>query len=335
MTKAQIDQLLTDMGRHAQEQPRLIETHISWVIAADKHVYKIKKPVHYSFLDFSTLEKRKYYCEQEITLNKRLTENIYIDVLPVSTKSGHYSIGEDEGDIADYAVRMAKVDGNLQMDVLLSNNKVTPENIRKLAEKIANFHKYTTKIYEIDPFELASQFNDLGNEVQFLSTNISAADCAIIEQSIHISDRFIKQNASLLLQRVQNGYIRDCHGDLHTRNIFLLPDPQPFDCIEFNDSFRQIDILNEIAFLCMDLDAADRQDLSDMFVSYYNEISPAMNSIDEQLLFVYYKSYRANVRAKVNSLRAGSTDNEITKKEYLRQTVKYLRLMEHYLRLTA
>lgn len=332
MTRAQIDQLIIDICQSPQAN-NLVETHISWIIRCDQYVYKIKKPVHFSFLDFSTIQQRKYYCEQEITLNKRLTGNIYIDVQPVRSNAEHYNIGNNEGEIIDYAVKMIRGNEQLQMDVLLSNNKVTTENIRKLAEKIAYFHKYTTKIYGINPLELQQQFNDLRNEIPFLSRHISKADCAIIEQCINISDHFITHHRSLLLQRVQDGYFRDCHGDLHTRNIFLLPDPQPFDCIEFNDSFRQIDILNEIAFLCMDLDAAGREDLSDIFVNFYNECMQLFKTIEEKNLFIYYKAYRANVRAKVNSLRAGSTENKDAKNDYLQQTLKYLHLMEKYMHL--
>lgn len=334
MTKDGINQLLTDISIYLQEPPELIETHISWVIMTGAYAYKIKKPVHYSFLDFSTIEQRKYYCEQEVILNKRLTENIYINVQAVRIDNDHYCIGEGNGDAVDYAVKMVRIDGNLQMDVLLKNNQVTTEHIMKLAGKMANFHKYTVRIYDIDPQDLQKQFNDIGSEVSFLRGHLSHADFAIIEDSMQASDHFLKKNYPLLLQRVQSGLYRDCHGDLHTRNIFLLPDPQPFDCIEFNDSFRQIDILNEIAFLCMDLDAAGRQDLSDKFISCYNEKFPVIQNTEEQKLFIYYKSYRANVRAKVNSLRASTTDNERTKNENLLQTVKYLRLMENYLRQT-
>lgn len=331
MTREQIDQLSAAIGQQEQVHPRLIETHISWVILAHIYAYKIKKPVHFSFLDFSHCEKRKYYCEQEITLNNRLTENIYIDVQPILANGGGYRLGAGEGKIIDYAVKMMKVDEALQMDILLKNNKVTPAHIHQLAEKIAQFHKYTTKIFGIDPFELQQQFNDIENEKQYLSNHLQPADYAIIDKAIQRSDLFIKEHACLLQERMRKGCCRDCHGDLHTGNIFLLPDPQPFDCIEFNDSFRQIDILNEIAFLCMDLEAAGRQDLATLFVNDYNDCFPVVISPEEKKLFVYYKIYRANVRAKVNSLKAANAENEVTKNEHLLQTVKYLRLMENYL----
>lgn len=334
MTKEQIDKLILQ-GQFPEltGKPELVETHISWVALCDHNAYKIKKPVYYSFLDFSTLEKRKYYCEREIALNKRLTDNIYLEVQPVRELHGQYSIGNKEGEIIDFAVEMRKIDRTLQMDVLLSKNKVTPGDIRRLAEKIAAFHKKTTIIYEKDLLDVQKKFNDLEAENVFLSKHLDQHICAIIDRAINSSDAFMKRNTSLLLNRLNAGCFRDCHGDLHTRNIFLLPDPQPFDCIEFNDDFRQIDVLNEIAFLCMDLDASGRQDLSDLFAKCYDDLFPSLKTKADYLLFIYYKSYRANVRAKVNCLRARSAGNETTKNECLAQTEKYLRLMDRYITL--
>ena len=118
---------------------------------------------------------------------------------------------------------------------------------------------------------------------------------------------------------------------MHTRNIFLLPEPQLFDCIEFNDEYRQIDVLNEVAFLCMDLDALGRKDLSELCIEHYNLQFATMRTPEERKLFTYYKSYRANVRAKVNGLRAKSASNKPDRKKALDEAKKYLLLMEGYL----
>lgn len=140
MTKEQINLLLLN-GEFPERSNKkeLIETHISWVIICDEYVYKIKKPLKYSFLDFSTLELRKHFCQREIELNKRLTENIYIDVQPVHESKDCFCIGGEEGTIIDYAVRMKRQDRNKQMDILLSNDKVALPDIKNLAEKIASF----------------------------------------------------------------------------------------------------------------------------------------------------------------------------------------------------
>ena len=332
MTPEQISELIL-RGKFPENysQPELVETHISWVLLADHFVYKIKKPVCYSFLDFSTLEKRKYYCEREVELNKRLTDGIYLDVQPVRNISGSFIIGGEDGEVIDYAVRMRKIDRERQMDALLLNNKVTTSDIQNLAEKIAAFHKNTNIIYQKDFLDVQNKFNDLGEEKDYLEENNDTNSSNIISRAIDISNTFIEKNKELLANRLKSGFFRDCHGDLHSRNIFLLPSPQPFDCLEFNDDYRQIDVLNEVAFLCMDLDAFDRKDLSDLFINFYNNLFPSMKTDDDHRLFIYYKSYRANIRAKVNSLRARSAADNIQRKFVLADVNKYLRLMDSYI----
>jgi aminoglycoside phosphotransferase family enzyme len=332
MTKEQINKLLLEgeFPEHAGH-PELIETHISWVIVHDTFVYKIKKPIHYSFLDFSTLEKRKYYCEKEIELNRRLTDDIYLDVQPVKETMGQFSIGNKAGEIIDYATKMRKLDRKMQMDVLLLNNRVTDTDIKSLAEKIAAFHNNTDVIYEKDFLDVQKKFNDLGEETEYLQTHLNTGSGSIINNAIDTSNAFMEKNKKLLAARLNAGFFRDCHGDLHSRNIFLLPSPQPFDCIEFNDDYRQIDVLNEVAFLCMDLDAFKRRDLSDLFLTYYNNIFPAMKTGHDQKLFVYYKSYRANIRAKVSSLRARDAANDAGRNVSLAEADKYLKLMDRYM----
>lgn len=333
MTKEQINKLISE-GEFPEisGQRELIETHISWVMVCDQFVYKIKKPIRYSFLDFSTLTLRKHFCEREIELNRRLTDNIYIDVKPICEWQGRLIIGSKEGTIIDYAVRMYKMDREKQMDILLLENKVTETDIRKLAEKIAFFHKNTDIIYKKNFLDIQEEFNDLRDEREFLTEQLDMNCSNIISHAIETSDKFIANNKGLLAARLAAGLFRDCHGDLHSRNIFLLPSPLLFDCIEFNDDFRQIDVLNEVAFLCMDLDAFDRQDLADLFVNYYNHFFPAMITDKDKSLFIYYKSYRANIRAKVNSLRAKSAENSTDKTKALSAADKYLLLMDSYIK---
>ena len=314
-----------------QEEKQLIETHISWVIFGRDYAYKIKKPVQYSFLDFSSLEKRKYYCEREIVLNKRLTEGIYLDVQPVRKRTGRFSIGNEGGELIDYAVRMRKMDRNKQMDNLLLSHQVLPAQIHSLAVKIGSFHRTAEVIVQKDLSDIQSKFNDLGKEINFLKEVRREDYGEMIETAIGLSDKFNSANRPLLEKRLKEGWVRDCHGDLHSRNIFFLPEPQPFDCIEFNDDYRQIDVLNEVAFLCMDLDYFNREDLSELFIQEYNRVNPAMSTENDLHLFYYFKCYRANIRAKINSLRARSCENSTDAEKYLADTGKYLRLMIRYL----
>ena len=332
MNQNQIDKLISDgVFPSSPKERKLVETHISWVILCDQYVYKIKKPMHYSFLDFSTIELRKHFCERELELNRRFTENVYLEVLPIHETNNRYRIGGEKGKIIDYALKMRKLDTKKQMDVLVAKNEVSEANIEKLAERIAEFHIRATIIYENAVLDIKDKFNDIGKEKEFIAQNLNPDYGHLLEWAIKASNSFLDTYEKLLRERLDAGFFRDVHGDLHTRNIFLLPEPLPFDCIEFNDAYRQIDILNEVAFLCMDLDALGRTDLSDLFIEHYNRHFTAMGNEADRKLFVYYKSYRANIRAKVNSLRARSADNKGDKAKALAEVKKYIGLMNGYL----
>ena len=332
MTKEEIDNIVLPGDFAVQmSKPQLIETHISWVFLDERFAYKIKKPIKYSFLDFSTIELRKYYCEREIELNKRLTENIYIDVQPIRKDGNQYFISGTTGTVVDYAVRMKKQDTNKQMNVLLKNNQITPDHIMSLAQKIARFHKNANIIYNIYAGDIQEKFNDLENELNYIDKHLGSGCSKIITHALTTSKAFNKKYKLLIKSRTAAGFCRDCHGDLHSRNIFIQDTPQPFDCIEFNDEFRQVDVLNENAFLCMDLDSFGRQDLSEIYVNAYNEIFSCIHNAEDKLLFVYYKSYRANIRAKVYSLRARSAKDEADKWKALSECETYLQLMSSYI----
>ncbi|MEQ9591122.1 MAG: hypothetical protein RLN86_00910 [Cyclobacteriaceae bacterium] len=312
-------------------KPKLIETHISWVILCKDYVYKIKKPMRYPFLDFSTLEKRLFYCQQELRLNWRLTFNLYLDIWEVRRNATGIELGGQEGQIIDHALRMRRLDSGKQMDQLLVKNLVHKEDIRSLANKIATFHQKAEVITDKNVIGVAASFRDLESEVDFLNSHLGKWSGETIRDSIGKSNLFLERFGELLSSRLQQGYYRDLHGDLHARNIFLLPEPVIFDCIEFNDDYRKIDILNEIAFLCMDLDAFGREDLSALFLEYYSKFLSLQLGEEERMLFIYYKAYRANVRAKVNSLRARSTEEGSELERPLTEVDKYLKLMNHYM----
>jgi uncharacterized protein len=332
MTKNDITELMNGKSFPVScTQPELVETHISYVIICDEYIFKIKKPIKYSFLDFSTLANRLYYCHREMQLNQRLTYNMYLEVLTIKKSKDGISMGKQDGQVIDYAIKMRKQNRERQMDRLLQANQVSTSHIQQLAEQISNFHRKAAVISESDPLSVQQKFNDLTLEKDFLREQLGAWASDLIESTISQSYRFIEENKDLLRARLADGFFRDVHGDLHSRNIFLLPKPVIFDCIEFNDEYRQIDVLNEVAFLCMDLDAFGKHELSDLFIKSYNELFPSMRTEAERKLFVYYKCYRANVRAKVNSLRAQSAAENQIEKKALMETEKYLRLMKTYL----
>src|SRR5690554_1155807 len=278
MTQAELNKLISSGEFPEQTESRkLVETHASWVILCDKFVYKIKKPIQYSFLNFSTYELRKYYCHREIELNRRLTPNVYIDVINITRQSDSINMS-GEGEVIDHAVKMRKLPSEKQMDILLAKGKVSKTDMNNLSKKIADFHKGTTVISNKNLEDIRHEYNDLQFQKEFIQKHSEPRYAKIIDRAVATSNAFLNRHQSLLAVRLRNGFYRDCHGDLHARNIFLLPEPVPFDCIEFNDDFRQIDVLNEIAFLCMDLDAVNRNDLSELFFENYNMLFPTVKT---------------------------------------------------------
>ena len=312
---------------------QLKETHISYVILTGEHAYKIKKPLKTSFLDFSTLELRKYYCERELELNRRLAAAMYKEVLPVRKKGNDFYIGQAEGEIIDYVLKMRRMDNRREMVELLRKGEVTEVHIEKIARKIAGFHQQIEVIRQ--PFSLETykeRFNALNEQKEFIKNQMEPKYANYLSEAITWSDDFLEKNAALMQARHRQGLIRNGHGDLHSKNIFLYDDPVIFDCVEFSDHYRHLDVLNEIAFFCMDLEAYKADVLSAFFYKKYRALMPedSFSEADCFQLFNYYKCFRANVRAKVTAMSA----NDITDKEKLAEKIKevemYLELMRSY-----
>ncbi|MFW6275239.1 MAG: hypothetical protein ACOC2M_01235 [bacterium] len=311
------------------KNPELKETNISWVILFEDVAYKIKRPVKYSFVDFSSLKNRYYYCQKEVELNRRLAPRMYLDVIPVSSQM----IGDtsDSSTVIDYAVKMKRMDNAKEMHRLLEQKQVTEKNIEKLAGVIAAFHQrieVIQKTFNISAFQ--DMYADLQSVESFTRENAGVKYADIIGQSIEKSDIFLNKHARILNLRIEKGFTRNCHGDLNTFNIFLYDEPVVFDCLEFNEDFRHVDILNEIAFLCVDLDFFDQHHLSDVFIKKYSSDSGLMESPETHDLLSYYKSYRANIRAKVTLISA--RDNKHGDNNWqIKEACRYLDLMEQYL----
>ncbi len=316
---------------HPFNNLKLVETHISYVILGKSLVYKFKKEIKYSFLDFSTLKKRKFYCEREVILNNRFSTGVYLGVVPVRRKKNEISIDGQDGKIIDYAVKMKRLKESSQMHLMLEKKQVNRKHIQALASLIRGFHSRAEVIRTpFRPNAFSSRFNDLLSVTGFVKLVLGPPWSKTIKKAIRHSDQFLKRHQDLFVQRIDKGFIRDCHGDLHSRNIFLYRRPILFDCLEFNDEFRQMDVLDEIAFFCMDLEAEGFYGLSKAFTDYYFSGNKKAFGHREQMLFAYYKSYRANVRAKVNALRAMKAEGAQRIKN-LDDVKKYLTLMENYL----
>lgn len=309
-------------------RPQLIETHISWVILTDRYVFKIKKPVRYEFLDFTQLDQRKYFCEEEVRLNSRFSKGIYLGVLPIRNINSGWELGGKQGKIVEYAVCMKRLKGQYHMPHMLKQNRVNPQHMEDLASQLVEFHRYARIVPNQDTkTHLKSDFAGL---LSFISS-FDRTEQDIIKKASLSLDSFIAKHPSLFHWRVKQGWIRDCHGDLHAGNIFLQHPPIVFDCIEFNTDFREIDILNDLAFLCMELDFAGKNDLADVFIQAYLTHFPVMHSPQEEELFLYYKMYRANVRAKVHLLNyLEEKENGHGQYAFLKAQ-KYIALMDTYL----
>jgi uncharacterized protein len=308
------------------------ETHISWVILSKNYAFKIKKPIKLGFLDFSTLDLRRELCEKEVRLNSRFS-NIYITVLPICLVGKQWVIGGDDNSvIVDYCVVMRKMSVAKRLDNVLNKQMASEKSIRALATVIAAFHNRAEKVFT--PFEIEntrSIFNDIASIIPFVTHNIEAQLGEIIKRSIEWSDACLERYRERIQQRIAHGLKRDVHGDLHCGNIFLYSKPVLFDCIEFNDQFRQIDVLYELAFLCMDLERFQQKRLSEVLLSEYIRHFPAFQQKEDHNLFVYFKSLRANIRAKVHALQWQQAENEIEASLQISEVRKYLRLMNEYI----
>jgi len=325
-----VDQLIKNWefdGESANTE--LVETHISWVILSDNFAFKIKRPVKYSFVDFSTLEKRKHYCCEEIKLNSRLAPEMYISVLPVTDRMLEGGAMDDDDRIIDYMVKMERMDNEKEMDRLLAGKGVKKHEVEKLAEKIAGFHKRVRIIKNaFDTIDFQETFNDILSIKDYVRKELGPDYESIIQSSTALSDSYLNSRRSYFNDRIIRNFRRNCHGDLNASNIFLYNDPVIFDCIDFNKKLRFIDVLNEIAFLCVDLDFYGFDDLSEHFYNTYIEAYGEGESELSRELFMYYKAYRANVRAKVTAISDIKDDGE---EESKRKAVKkYLDLLSRY-----
>jgi uncharacterized protein len=309
----------------------LEETNISWVILGEEFVFKIKKPIKLTFLDYSTLGLRKLNCEKELELNKRFSP-IYLSVLPIIKSKGQWLIGEGEGEIADYAVCMKKMQSDKRMDLLLGKNKVKEVQVVILAKQVADFHLSADVLQkEIDIDSLYGIFNDLKSVSEIAGQYLDQNYLQKIAYLIRWSDGFIQEYFPRFQSRMREGFFRDVHGDLHSRNIFMYEEPIIFDCIEFEESFRQIDVLYEVAFICMDLENFGKKHLSDIFLDAYLDEFDCMVTTEDTQIFQYYKCLRANIRAKVNLLDAKSELDADKRNKKLESGKKYLDLAFSYM----
>ncbi len=295
-----------DSYPHPVAEIRLVQTHISYVFITGDFVYKIKKTVNFGFLDFTTLEKRKHFCEREVVLNKRLSPEIYLGVAPVTTDGKRFFIN-GPGEPIEYAVKMRQMPQDRMMDVLIKDNKIDQRVIDRIVRKLVLFYAQAATGPEIDFYGEISRvrFNIEENFTQTEGYIGRALTRERFEAIKSYSLSFFEKKADLLQERIRSKKIRDGHGDLYSANICIADDVYIYDCIEFNERFRYGDVACDIAFLAMDLDFHRLGDLSGYFVGRFVELSGDRSLID---VLDFYKCYRAYVRGKIHSFSSDSKE---------------------------
>ena len=305
-------------------QVELVQTHISWVLLAGEFAYKIKKPVKLPFLDFSTLAQRQRYCADEWRLNRRLAPEIYLDVVGIFNTPNDPQ-WKGPGEPIEYAVRMRRFDEAGRLDRVCARGELLPEHLSDLAETLVAFHDAA----DVAPVE--SRFGSANSILQPMRDNLTdllrllpGADLqARLENLRAWTEAQFVQLAALMAARKQSGRIRECHGDLHLGNLALIKQRvQMFDCLEFNEDLRWIDVASEIAFTYVDLLAHQQPGLANWFV---NEVLSRNGDYEAARLLHFYAVYRALVRAKVTALRAEQTGGDT------QEALDYIALAERLL----
>ncbi len=291
---------------HAARTVQVIETHISWVLLAGGYAYKIKKSLNLGFLDYSDLEARKSFCDEELRLNRRTAPTIYLDVVAISGSPDDPVFGAHPP--IEYAVRMRRFASSRLMDRLLLRGKVMPQHIDALASTISAFHAGLPAVDPASAFGTAASIGAAAqqNIVQLRQYLTDDADRTALASLQTATDAEFAACRDVFAARRAQGFVRECHGDLHLGNIVLLGDePVPFDCIEFNPAFRWIDVMDEIAFAVMDLLHRDRPEFAWRLL---NACLGASGDYGGVAVLRFYLAYRATVRAKVCAIRAAQAD---------------------------
>ncbi|KFE44431.1 bifunctional aminoglycoside phosphotransferase/ATP-binding protein [Pseudomonas syringae] len=314
---------------HPVEGFQLIETHISWVLLTGPYVYKFKKPVNFGFLDFTTLAAREHFCNEELRLNQRLTEDLYLEVLPITGTADAPQLG-GEGEAIEYALKMRQFPQSGLLSTLQANGELTTTHIDEMARQIAQFH-ISAPVVAADN-ELGSPDSVMApvlqNFEQIRPLISEKADLLQLDALQAWAESSFNRLKTLLGQRKAEGFIRECHGDIHLGNITLIDNKVViFDCIEFNEPFRMTDVYADIGFLAMDLEDRGLKSLSRRLISQYLELTGDYQGLE---LLNFYKAYRALVRAKVALFSLPADADPVQRGATLRQYRNYANLAESY-----
>ncbi len=316
---------------HPVQDIRLVETHISWVLLAGDYVYKIKKPVNLGFLDFSTLEKRRFYCGEELRLNRRLAESLYLGVSAITGSASH-PVLNGNGEAIEYAVRMVRFPEEARLDRMLARGELGAAHIDSLAQELAGFHGRIRVAGDGSPYgDPEHVYEPVKQNFEQIRPRIEAQDRNLLQRLETWSEQSFSGLRRTFEDRKRQGFIRECHGDAHLANMVWLDGRAVlFDCLEFNENLRWIDTMSEVAFLTMDLDDRGHPELARHALNAYLEQSGDYAGL---AVFRFYQVYRALVRAKVACIRLGQGGlNEEEKRRVREEYLGYVNLADRYTR---
>jgi uncharacterized protein len=338
-TREHVSRIYADLSRPEAfpgdvNEVSIEETHISIVFLVGDTVYKIKRPVDFGFLDFSTLEKRKFYGEEEVRLNSRLTHDVYLGVVPVTDVNGRYQIGGD-GPVKEWAVKMRRLPDEGVLAEMVKDDTADEYVLNRVVERLVAFYPKADTGEGVDEWGTAEAvgFNIQENVDQsqpYVNKFIAPTQLDLIDKA---SKAFLTGQADLMQKRVDTGKIRDGHGDLHLKHI-IIEGPRPeqlqiIDGVEFNPRIRCGDIAMDVAFLAMDLDFQRRPDLANHFIE---KLTQRMEDPDLPRLVQFYKAYRAHVRAKVACFMSENIAPEMEEFVAIRSEIeRYIDLATSYL----
>ena len=301
--------LRPDCYPHPASRVEHLQTHISHVLLAGDYAYKIKKPLNLGFLDFTSLDRRRYYCEEELRLNGRLAPDLYLDCVPIGGTPDHPALGDATGPVIEYAVRMRRFSQEALLDHLLAAGRLEPHHLDTLARRLAEFHESIARADPAASFGAPEQVQQpiLDNFTYTRPLLADPADRAALDAVERWTLAAFDRLRPRLMERKAGGWIRECHGDLHLGNMILADDGQVtvFDCIEFNDDLRWIDVINDLAFLTMDLRFRGAGGFAQRALNTYLEFGGDFTGVT---LVSYYQVYRAMVRVKINAIQASQSD---------------------------
>ncbi len=286
---------------HSVKEPiQLIQTHISWVLLTGDYAYKLKKPVNFGFLDFSTLDKRRHFCAEELRLNQRGAQSLYLEVLPVTRVEEQFYLG-GEGQAVEYTLKMRQFPQEALFITMFELGQLSEALVEELGRVVAQYHAEAHTSDYVRAFgEVARVREAIGENYEQTKKYIGGPQTqAQFEETMQYTNSFFEERPQLFASRIENNWIRECHGDLHLRNICLWQDKiLLFDCIEFNELFRFVDVMYDVAFTVMDLQARQRSDLGNAFLNTYVEQTGDWEGLQVLPLYLCRQAY---VRAKVNS----------------------------------